>query len=102
MGIPVLIIQGILESGKSFFIKNSIIRGDFGDLGKILILSQEEGEVERRKQQEVFLRAVFFVGKVFAEGDKACKGGNQRADAADVYAKKEGFPIRRELRKQNC
>ena len=46
MGIPVLIIQGILESGKSFFIKNSIIRGDFGDLGKILILSQEEGEVE--------------------------------------------------------
>ena len=46
MGIPVIIIKGILESGKSYFIKDSLIRGDFGDLGKILILSQEEGVEE--------------------------------------------------------
>ncbi len=43
MGIPVIIIKGIFESGKSYFIKDSLIRGDFGDLGKVLILSQEEG-----------------------------------------------------------
>ena len=46
MGIPVIIVKGILESGKSYFIKDSLIRGDFGDLGKILILSQEEGVEE--------------------------------------------------------
>ena len=46
MGIPVIIIKGILESGKSYFIKDSLIRGDFGDLGKVLILSQEEGVEE--------------------------------------------------------
>ncbi len=43
MGIPVIVIKGIFESGKSYFIKDSLIRGDFGDLGKVLILSQEEG-----------------------------------------------------------
>lgn len=46
MGIPVIIVKGILESGKSYFIKDSLFRGDFGDLGKILILSQEEGVEE--------------------------------------------------------
>ena len=46
MGIPVIIIKGIFESGKSYFIKDSLIRGDFGDLGKVLILSQEEGVEE--------------------------------------------------------
>lgn len=46
MGIPVIIIKGILESGKSYFIKDSLIRGDFGDLGRVLILSQEEGVEE--------------------------------------------------------
>ena len=43
MGIPVLLIKGILESGKSYFIKDSLNRKDFGDLGRILILSQEDG-----------------------------------------------------------
>ncbi len=46
MGIPVIIIKGILESGKSYFIKDSLIRKDFGDLGRVLILSQEEGVEE--------------------------------------------------------
>ena len=42
-GIPVIIVRGVLESGKTFFIKDSLARGDFGDLGKVLILSQEDG-----------------------------------------------------------
>ena len=50
MGIPVIIIKGILESGKSYFIKDSLTRKDFGDLGKVLILSQEEGVEEFDKE----------------------------------------------------
>ncbi len=46
MGIPVVVIRGILESGKTSFIIDALKNGDFGDLGKTLILSQEEGEVE--------------------------------------------------------
>ena len=42
-GIPVIVVRGVLESGKSFFIKDSLARGDFGDLGKVLILAQEDG-----------------------------------------------------------
>ena len=43
MGIPVVIIRGMLEAGKTAFIKESLINKDFGDLGKTLILAQEEG-----------------------------------------------------------
>lgn len=46
MGIPVVAIRGILESGKTTFIIEALQNGDFGDLGRTLILSQEEGEVE--------------------------------------------------------
>ena len=46
MGIPTVIIRGILESGKTTFIEESLLNGDFGDLGRTLILMQEEGEVE--------------------------------------------------------
>ena len=42
-GIPVVVIRGMLEAGKTTFIKESIINKDFGDLGKILVLAQEEG-----------------------------------------------------------
>ncbi|MBR3804761.1 MAG: hypothetical protein IKJ14_05405 [Clostridia bacterium] len=42
-GIPVILVRGVLESGKSYFIKDSLLRGDFGDLGKVLIISQEDG-----------------------------------------------------------
>lgn len=43
---PAVIIKGILESGKTSFIIDSLKNGDFGDIGKVLILSTEEGEVE--------------------------------------------------------
>lgn len=46
MGIPTVIIRGMLEAGKSTFIKDSLINGDFGDLGRTLIILQEEGEFE--------------------------------------------------------
>ena len=46
MGIPVVIIRGILESGKTTFLIDAIKKGDFGNLGRTFILSQEEGEVE--------------------------------------------------------
>lgn len=45
-GIPVVVIRGILESGKTSFIVDAIKNGDFGDLGRTLILAQEEGEEE--------------------------------------------------------
>ena len=46
MGIPVVVIRGILESGKTKFIIDSLINGDFGDLGKTLIFAEEQGEEE--------------------------------------------------------
>jgi len=45
-GIPAVIIRGILEAGKTYFIIDAIRNGDFGDLGRTLILLQEEGEEE--------------------------------------------------------
>ncbi|MBO5850990.1 MAG: hypothetical protein J6R29_01505 [Clostridia bacterium] len=49
MGIPTVIIRGILESGKTTVIEESLLNGDFGDVGRTLILLQEEGEVEFNK-----------------------------------------------------
>lgn len=43
---PAVIINGILESGKTTFIIDSLKNGDFGDIGKVLIISTEEGEIE--------------------------------------------------------
>ncbi|MBO5926063.1 MAG: hypothetical protein J6Q38_00680 [Clostridia bacterium] len=51
MGIPVVIIRGILESGKTSFIIDALKNGDFGDLGKTLIFAQEEGEVEYNAEE---------------------------------------------------
>ena len=45
-GIPVVYIRGLLESGKTTFLQDAIINGDFGDVGKTLILSLEQGEIE--------------------------------------------------------
>lgn len=42
---PAVTVSGIIESGKTTFINESLENGDFGDLGKVLILSTEEGEV---------------------------------------------------------
>ncbi len=50
-GIPVISVRGILESGKTYFIIDSLTRGDFGDLGKVLIISQEEGVEEYNKEE---------------------------------------------------
>ncbi len=44
--IPVYIISGLLESGKTTFIKSTIASDDFFKKGKTLVLSGEEGEVE--------------------------------------------------------
>ena len=46
MGIPVLFIRGTKGSGKTKFIEESLINGDFGDVGKALVLKLENGEEE--------------------------------------------------------
>ena len=43
---PAVIINGILESGKTSFIIDALKNGDFGDIGKVLIISTEDGEIE--------------------------------------------------------
>ena len=43
---PAVTVSGILESGKTTFINDSLKNGDFGDLDRVLILATEEGEVE--------------------------------------------------------
>ena len=51
MGIPVVIVRGILESGKTKFIQDSLKFKDFGDLGRVLIISQEQGEEEYNQEE---------------------------------------------------
>lgn len=46
MEIPVLIVNGFLESGKTQFIKELIVDNDFKQDGKTLILACEQGEEE--------------------------------------------------------
>lgn len=43
---PVVIVNGILESGKTTFIIQSLKNGDFGNIGRVLILATEDGEIE--------------------------------------------------------
>ncbi len=43
---PAVMVYGLLESGKTQFIIDSLKNKDFGDLGKVLVISTEEGEVE--------------------------------------------------------
>ena len=52
--IPVYVIAGLLESGKTTFIKDTIASDDFFKKGKTLILSGEEGIEE---YEESFLDA---------------------------------------------
>ena len=42
------------------------------------------------------------MANIFAQGDKACKGWNKRANAADVYADKQLAVVACKLWKQNC
>ena len=44
--IPTFVINGILESGKTTFIKDTIVNDDFKDNGTSLILACEEGMEE--------------------------------------------------------
>ncbi len=59
---PAVVINGIIESGKTRFILDSLKNGDFGDIGKVLILSQEEGEEEydAKRLEEINAAAYVF------------------------------------------
>lgn len=46
MDIPVFIINGFLESGKTSFIQDTLESEDFNDGGKTLVIACEEGEEE--------------------------------------------------------
>ena len=49
---PAVVVNGIIESGKTKFIVDSLRNGDFGDIGKVLILSEEEG-IEEYDEKEL-------------------------------------------------
>lgn len=57
---PAVLINGILESGKTRFIIESLKNGDFGDIGKVLILSTESGEVEYDEKELTKCNAVAY------------------------------------------
>ena len=65
--IPVYVISGLLESGKTTFIKDTIASDDFFEKGKTLVLSGEEGEVEYDKE---FLEKYNTVVKYFDDQDE--------------------------------
>ena len=56
--IPVYVISGLLESGKTTFIKDTIASDDFFTKGKTLVLSGEEGEVEYEEAKEDYTLAI--------------------------------------------
>ena len=58
---PAVIINGILESGKTTFIVDSLKNGDFGDIGKVLIISTEDGEIEFDNNELIKYNAVSHV-----------------------------------------
>lgn len=55
---PAVLIKGILESGKSQFIIDSLKNGDFGNVGKVLILATEVGEIEYEQADLTKMNAV--------------------------------------------
>lgn len=58
---PAVIINGILESGKTQFIIDSLKNGDFGDIGKVLIIATEDGEIEYSERDLASCNAVAHV-----------------------------------------
>ena len=59
--IPVYVISGLLESGKTTFIKDTITSDDYYLKNKTLVLSGEEGEVEYEKEfLEANIKIVYF------------------------------------------
>ena len=65
--IPVYVIDGLLESGKTTFIKDTIASDDFFKKGKTLVLSGEEGEVE---YDEAFLKKYNTIVKYFDDQEE--------------------------------
>lgn len=65
--IPVYVIDGFLESGKTTFIKDTITSDDFFKKGKTLILSGEDGIVQ---YEEEFLTKYNCVLKMFESQDE--------------------------------
>lgn len=57
---PAVLVRGILESGKTSFIIDSLLNGDFGDIGRVLVLSTEEGEVEYDPSALEKVNAVYY------------------------------------------
>lgn len=57
---PAVLVRGILESGKTTFIVDSLLNGDFGDIGRVLVLSTEEGEVEYDPSALAKVNAVYY------------------------------------------
>lgn len=57
---PAVLVRGIIESGKTTFINESLKNGDFGDVGRVLILATEEGEVEYDPAFLAKYNAVFY------------------------------------------
>ena len=50
MELPVFIINGFLESGKTAFIKDTLASEDFNDGTKTLVIACEDGEEEYDKE----------------------------------------------------
>ena len=46
MEIPVFVVNGFLESGKTSFIKDTLASEDFNDGARTLVIACEEGEEE--------------------------------------------------------
>lgn len=57
---PAVTVRGILESGKTTFIIKSLENGDFGDLGRVLILATEDGEEEFEQSRLAKCNAVVY------------------------------------------
>ena len=46
MAIPIFIVAGFLDAGKTTFIKDALQKDGFSEKGKTLVILCEEGEIE--------------------------------------------------------
>lgn len=67
MEIPVFIINGFLESGKTAFIKDTLASEDFNDGSRSLIIACEEGEEEYDKAEMESLNATVVTAEDMSE-----------------------------------
>ena len=49
MAIPIFIVAGFLDAGKTTFIKDALQKDGFSEKGKTLVILCEEGEIELTK-----------------------------------------------------